>query len=104
MQKQQFQQQYNYNNMAETIITELHTFNTKYHNSLQIHQSSPKYHQSSQFFANTSHNTLHKVTIHYKSQIITYRGRLSCDQYLQKRTTRSRSRLTGLDSKEKRIH
>jgi hypothetical protein len=42
--KQQFQQQYNHNNMTETIIPELHTFNTKYHNSSQVHQSSPKYH------------------------------------------------------------
>jgi hypothetical protein len=44
--KQQFQQQYNHNNMTETVISELHTLNIKYHNSSQIHHSSPKYHHS----------------------------------------------------------
>jgi hypothetical protein len=44
MNEQQFQQQYNHNNTTETIIPKLHTFNTKYHNSSQIHHSSPKYH------------------------------------------------------------
>jgi hypothetical protein len=49
--KQQFQQQYNHNNMTETVISELHTFNTKYNNSSQPHHSSPK---SSSRFTNDS--------------------------------------------------
>jgi hypothetical protein len=53
--------------MTETVILDLHTFNTKYHNSLQPHHSSPK---SCSQFTNSSRFIVHHITIH-SSQLFT---------------------------------
>jgi hypothetical protein len=58
--------------MTETVILELHTFKTKYHNSSQPHHRSPK--SSSQFtisqFINISHSPLqHKTNSQFGTRL-----------------------------------
>jgi hypothetical protein len=46
---------------------------------------------------------IHRISqIHHKSQIITYRGHLSCDHYLQKPRNCLQSHLSGLESERKK--
>jgi hypothetical protein len=56
--------------MTETVIPELHIFNTKYHNSSQVHHSSLKYHLSPQFTKIPLESTVHNYSqiyhiVHY---------------------------------------
>jgi hypothetical protein len=70
-----------------------HKYITVHQNALQIHYNLTQTHK---------YIITHRIVqIHHKSQIITYRDRLSCDHYLQKRRSCLQSRLSGLESERK---
>jgi hypothetical protein len=86
-----------------TIPSQTTQIQHKYHNAIHPPQISHPSQYTIYIIIHHSSYKIHRIgQIHNKSQITTYRGRLSCDHNLQKRRSCLRSRLSCLESERKK--